>query len=137
LESGNFPEMLKQCRVMPIFKTGNHLDCDNYRQISLLSSISKILEKIVSEELLFHLTTIELLYVHQYGFIPKKSVEHNLLHIINYVSAALNDEIFCVGDFFDLKKAFDVCSHSILLKKLSEMGITGTAHTWFTTLIKN
>jgi hypothetical protein len=132
LESGTFPNKLKQCRVIPIFKSGNHLDCDNYRPISLLSSISKVLEKIVSEKLLRHLTENDLLYVHQYGFIPKKSAEHNLLHIINYVSAALNDGNFCIGVFLDLKKAFDVCSHSILLKKLSKMGINNTALRWFT-----
>ncbi len=45
LESGIFPNRLKQCRVIPIFKSGSHLECDNYRPISLLSSISKILEK--------------------------------------------------------------------------------------------
>jgi hypothetical protein len=39
LMSGTFPEMLKQCRVIPIFKSGSHLECDNYRPISLLSSI--------------------------------------------------------------------------------------------------
>ena len=55
LETGIFPEILKQCRIIPIFKNGNHLECDNYRPISLLSSISKILEKIVSEKLLNHL----------------------------------------------------------------------------------
>jgi hypothetical protein len=132
LETGMFPEILKQCRVIPIFKNGNHLECDNYRPISLLSSISKILEKIVSEKLLNHLTVNDLLYVHQYGFIPKKSAEHNLLHIINYVSAALNDGNFCIGVFLDLKKAFDVCSHPILLKKLSKMGINSTALAWFT-----
>jgi hypothetical protein len=52
LEGGSFPTMLKQCRVIPIFKSGNRLDSDNYRPISLLSSISKVLEKIVSEKLL-------------------------------------------------------------------------------------
>jgi hypothetical protein len=131
LESGSFPSMLKQCRVIPIFKSGNRLECDNYRPISLLSSISKLLEKIVSEKLIYHLTENDLLYTHQYGFLPKKSAEHNLLQILNYVSAALNDGNYCLGVFLDLKKAFDVCSHSILLKKLSKMGINGTSLEWF------
>jgi hypothetical protein len=131
LESGVFPEKLKQCRVIPIFKSGSHLECDNYRPISLLSSISKVLEKIVADKLLYHLQTNDLLYTHQYGFIPNRSAEHNLLQIINYVSTALNDGNFCIGVFLDLKKAFDVCSHPILLKKLSKMGITGVTHRWF------
>ena len=53
------------------------------------------------------------------------------MNIINYVSTALNDGNFCIGVFLDLKKAFDVCSHSILLKKLKKMGINGTTHKWF------
>ncbi len=130
LRTGVFPQKLKQCRVIPIFMA-NRLDVDNYCPISLLSSISKILEKIVAEKLLFHLTENDLLYTHQYGFIPKRSAEHNLLHIINYVSAALNDGNYCVGVFLDLKKAFDVCSHTILLKKLKKMGINGVTHKWF------
>jgi hypothetical protein len=131
LESGSFPSILKPCRIIPIFKSGNRLDCDNYRPISLLSSISKLLEKIVSEKLLYYLLENDLLYTHQYGFLPKKSAEHNLMHILNYVSAALNDGNYCLGVFLDLKKAFDVCSHSILLKKLSKMGINGITLEWF------
>jgi len=136
LTQGTFPDMLKQCRVIPIFKSGSHLECDNYRPISLLSSISKILEKIVAEKLLFHLTSNDLLYTHQYGFIPNRSAEQNLLHIVNYVTSALNDGNFCVGVFLDLKKAFDVCSHSILLKKLKKMGIKGVAYKWFENYLK-
>jgi hypothetical protein len=131
LTTGIFPSKLKQCRVIPIFKSGNQLECDNYRPISLLSSISKVLEKIVAEKLLHHLISNDLLYQHQYGFLPKKSTEHNLFHIVNYITKALNDSSFCIGVFLDLKKAFDVCSHKILLKKLKRMGINGTTYNWF------
>jgi hypothetical protein len=55
LNNGVFPSKLKLCRVIPIFKAGNSLECDNYRPISLLSSISKILEKIVAKKLITHL----------------------------------------------------------------------------------
>ncbi len=93
--------------------------------------MSKVLEKIVAEKLLFHLTSNDLIYTHQYGFLPKKSTEQNLMHILNYVTSALNDGMYCIGVFLDLKKAFDVCSHTILLAKLKRMGICDTALTWF------
>ena len=131
LTSGVFPVKLKMCRVIPIFKSGSKSECDNYRPISLLSSISKILEKIVAQKLIDHLLNNDLLYVHQYGFLPNHSTEHNLLQIVNYISKALNDGNFCIGVFLDLKKAFDVCSHEILLKKLAKMGIRGTSLLWF------
>ncbi len=131
LSTGQFPAKLKQCRVIPIFKAGDQLDCDNYRPISLLSSISKILEKIVAEKLMHHLTSNDLLYIHKYGFLPKISTEHNLMQILNYITTALNDGMFCIGVFLDLRKAFDVCSYSILLEKLKKMGIQDIAHSWF------
>jgi len=127
LSSGTFPTKLKQCRVIPIFKSGDHLESDNYRPISLLSSISKILEKIVAEKLVLHLISNDLLYQHQYGFLPNRSTEHNLLQLTNYITNALNEGMYCMGVFLDLKKAFDVCSHEILLKKLKRMGIRGVS----------
>jgi hypothetical protein len=44
--------------------------------------------------------------------------------------------MYCIGVFLDLKKAFDVCSHEILLKKLKKMGIEGVAHKWFTNYLQ-
>jgi len=116
LNSNKFPNCFKKCRVIPIFKSGSRMECDNYRPISLLSSISKVLEKIVAEKLLNHLLSNDLLYNFQFGFLPNRTTEQNLIHIVNYIKNALNDNMYIIGIFLDLKKAFDVCSHEILLK---------------------
>ncbi len=85
----------------------------------------------MAKKLLYHLSSNDLLYEHQYGFLPGKSTEQNLMHILNYVTSALNEGMYCIGVFIDLKKAFDVCSHDILLAKLQKMGIVGNAYNWF------
>jgi hypothetical protein len=124
-----FPTMLKSSRTVPIFKAGSPLLCDNYRPISLLSTLSKLLEKIVCRQLVAHLedTDNNLIYEHQYGFQHNKSTQHNLIQLTNFINSALNDKKYAIGIFLDLKKAFDVCSHSILLRKLHNLGI-GTQH---------
>ena len=73
LETGIFPNKLKISRTVPIFKAGDPKLCDNYRPIALLSSISKILEKVVSVRLVGHLEQNNILYNHQYGFQRHKS----------------------------------------------------------------
>jgi len=85
----------------------------------------------VSVKLVNHLDFNNLLYKHQYGFQRNKSTEHNLIQALNYIGQAFNENKYCIGVFFDLKKAFDVCSHEILLMKLERMGIRGTALEWF------
>jgi hypothetical protein len=97
ITSGVFPEKLKMGRTVPIFKTGDIHSCDNYRLISLLSTISKVLEKFISVQLTNHLELNNLLYVHQYGFQRNKSTEHNLIHLINHIYNALNEKKYCIG----------------------------------------
>ena len=131
LSTGTFPNKLKISRTVPIHKCGRADLCDNYRPISLLSTLSKILEKIVSIQLVNHLELNKLIYKHQYGFQRNKSTEHHLIHLSNFVSNAINENKYCIGVFLDLKKAFDVCSHPILIKKLKKLGISGTPLKWF------
>ncbi len=78
LSQGIFPDELKTNRIVPIFKTGDKRLCDNYRPISLVSALSKILEKIVATTLTNFLEINKLLYEHQYGFQRGKSTEQNL-----------------------------------------------------------
>jgi Reverse transcriptase (RNA-dependent DNA polymerase) len=77
-----FHSKLKTSRTVPIFKTGDKLLCDNYRPISLLSSISKILEKAVANRLVNHLKYNKLLYPNQFGFQEGTSTIHHLLKMI-------------------------------------------------------
>ncbi len=84
LRTGVFPQKLKQCRVIPIFKAGNHLDADNYRPISLLSSISKILETIVAEKLVSTLLKMTF-YIH----INTASSLKDPLSTIYYISSTM------------------------------------------------
>jgi hypothetical protein len=128
---GVFPEKFKIARIVPVFKAGDPLLCDNYRPIALVKSFSKILEKIVQINLVNHLEINKLLSAHQYGFQRNKSTEHNLIHVINHISESLNNGNYTIGLFLDLKKAFDVVDHEILLSKLPKYGITGSALDWF------
>jgi len=137
INQGIFPSKLKTARVVPIFKSGDMELTNNYRPISLLSSISKILEKVVSVQLYNHLDINKLLYMHQYGFQRNKSTEHNLLSAVNFIYDALNKGEYCIGLFLDLKKAFDVCDHEILISKLHHMGVRDTALNWFRSYLSN
>ncbi len=131
INSGIFPKALKTARVVPIFKSSDPEIMDNYRPISLLNTLSKILEKAISYQLVNHLELNNLLYKHQYGFQKNKNTEHNLISVSNYIYDALSKGEYCIGLFLDLRKAFDVCSHDILLTKLKYLGIKGTPLKWF------
>ena len=69
ISEGKCPDDLKKTRVSPIFKSGSRDECDNYRPISILSTISKIFEKIVFYQLSKYLTANEILTEYQSGFI--------------------------------------------------------------------
>jgi potassium voltage-gated channel Eag-related subfamily H protein 8 len=81
--TGIFPSKLKTNRTVPIFKAGDPSSCDNYRPISLIPTLSKILEKIVAINLTNHLQLNNLLHKNQFGFQRNTSTEHNLLKVFN------------------------------------------------------
>ena len=137
LELGYYPERLKVSRTVPIFKSGQPDDLSNYRPISCLPVISKIFEKVVSKQLFNYLETNNLLYSLHFGFQPFKSTVHPLIHMVHYISKAFNRNEFVIAVFLDLKKAFDLVDHKILLMKLRKIGIGDIALKWFETYLEN
>ena len=89
LEKGIFPNNLKTAKIIPIFKAGDVDIFTNYRPISILSSFSKIYEKIMYNRLLDFIQRFEILYSLQFGFRTKHSTSHALTHLVNKIAVVL------------------------------------------------
>ena len=81
IKTGIFPSKLKVAKVLTIFKKGDKHQCENYRPISLLSSFSKIFEKILLNQLEQHFNQNNLFFNSQYRFRKKRSTEHAILEV--------------------------------------------------------
>ena len=134
--TGKVPMQFKIAKVIPIFKAGDKSQMDNYRPISLLSSFSKIMEKIIAARLLDFLDNNKILSKWQFGFRAGHSTSHPMVHFLNKISDSLNKKKHTISIFCDLKKAFDTCNHNILLKKLDKYGIRNTELSWFESYLK-
>ena len=118
--------------IKPIFKTGDRCSVRNYRPISLLSVVSKVLEKLVYNNIVNFLTNS--ISVSQFGFLRGRSSLQQLLVFFNIVlsSASQIDVIY-----LDFRKAFDSVAHNELLFKLWKFGIIGNIWFWLRAYLSN
>ena len=126
-----FPKSLKIAKVIPIYKKDDPSQITNYRPISLLPSISKVLEKIVYKRLYSFLNQNNLLIPNQYGFRKNNSTDYAILQLCDKITDSLSKKEHVIGVFMDLSKAFDTIDHNILIHKLRTYGVRGNALSWF------
>ena len=122
-----FPNGWKIARVIPLFKNGQRNLPGNYRPISILPALSKVMERILYTQLYEYLSVNNLLSEHQFGFRKYHSTASALLDCTNDWYINMDQKLFNLTAFIDLKKAFDTVNHEILLEKLLLLGITGRA----------
>ena len=131
LTEGVFPDCWKIAHITPIYKLkGERSDCSNYRPISLLSCVGKILEKCIQKYILQYLNAENIITPSQSGFRQGDSTIYQLLTIYDDFSIALDNRTPTQAIFFDISKAFDRVWHRGLLHKLHGVGIRGQLLTW-------
>ena len=137
LRLGEFPSTMKLAEVVPLYKGKEHYLETNYRPISLLTTISKVLEKIVHQRIYSFLQNTGQLYENQYGFREAHSCEHPIGKVVNGIVKSLEHKETSVCVLLDLSKAFDTIEHTIMLEKLALYGIRGNALSWFKSYLSN
>ena len=108
-----------------------------YRPVSVLPVMSKVLERIMYNRVYTFLQDLELLYKFQFGFRPNHSTELALMLSVDKIISALDKNNFVLGVFLDFSKAFDTIDHNILLQKLENYSIRSVANKWFESYLKN
>ena len=134
---GVFPSQLKVAVIKPIYKSGGNKHFSNYRPISILPYISKILEKVIYLRLVTHFENCNVISANQFGFRKHLSTYMPLLLLQDKITKAFEKNNLICGIYLDLKKAFDTVDHEILTLKLQAYGITDTALTIIKSYLSN
>ena len=127
---GVVPKEWKCANVIPIYKADGKSDPNNYRPISLLPIISKVMESIINDHLCKHLFGLKLISNHQFGFHPKHSTMDLLTYTTQNWERALNKEQKIKVVAPEISCAFDSVYNSGLLSKLMSAGIGGYVYRW-------
>lgn len=137
IETAVFPDPLKYAVITPVHKGGAKEDPNNYRPISVLPVLSKIFERIILDKINNFFNKYRSISEHQFGFRIGKGVDDAISKLSKEVYESLNNKKCCLTVFLDLKKAFDVIPHDLLIKKLEKLGIRGKAGELIKSYLKN
>ena len=136
-EFGIFPDCYKTAKVIPIYKQDEKTEMGNYRPISILSTFSKILEKLFYNRIQSFLEKHSIILPAQYGFKPAYSTSHAMIDILTLTLDNINVNKNTSLQLLDLKKAFNTVNHDILLNKMYHYGIRGIANNLFASFLAN
>ena len=124
-ENGKMPEPLKNSIIRPIYKSGCKSDSCNYRPISILPAIEKIMEEVLLRRLTSYLQKYNVIDKRQYGFQKGRTINQLLGNFSDHLNTELGKGMHSLVLFIDFSKAFDTIPHKGLLDSLHDAGIRG------------
>lgn len=136
-DQGEFPDILKLSKLVPVPKKGKLTKAENYRPICVVSSFSRIIEKVAYVKLNGFLTRFGVLSASQHGFRSGLSTETALISFAQYVTDLIDQRKYTVGVFLDFSRAFDTLDPQFLSAKLDSLGVRGVANRWFVSFVTN
>lgn len=137
LATSTLPGDWLRASVTPVFKKGDKSSPSNYRPISLLPTISKILERIISDQLLDFALSQNVLPDEQHGFVSGRSTLTNLISAIDDWTRAWDQGLNTDVVYLDFSRAFDKVPHNRLLSKLEHFGVRGNLLSWIRAFLTN
>lgn len=137
LTQGTFPSLLKLAKVYPKYKSGPTNEPTSYRPISLTSTFSKIMERVVLARLLNHLRQHCLLTPRQHGFVKDRSTTTAIAQLTETIINNMEEGNITTSIFLDFSKAFDCLDHKLIITKLRSLGVNGKELDWFKSYLSN
>ena len=131
INTSTVPSSLKCAKVVPLYKKDNKFEVGNYRPVSILCSLSKILERVIYNQLEEYLVSNNLLYNFQSGFRSNFSTDTCLIHLTDHIKQEISSGKYVGMVLIDLRKAFDTVNHEILCTKLKSLGLNQSSVNWF------
>ena len=131
IKYSSFPSACKIAKLKPIFKKGSKTDPKNYRPISLLPLISKVIEKVVHDQTKKYLDDHEIIFNYQSGFRENHSTDFVLSFLNDKILKGFDKGLYTGMVLIDLQKAFDTIDHEILLQKMFFLGFSKSVINWF------
>jgi hypothetical protein len=137
--TGSYPSILKHAVITPVPKklNSNLEDFSNYRPISNLRIMSKLIEKIAASRITEHLESVQFLHQNQSSYRRMYSTETATLQVYSEWCDALDQGDIVLVASLDVSAAFDTVSHKVLLYRLMQAGILGRAHKWIASYLND
>ena len=136
INSGIFPSIWKTQLVLPLHKKNDKLDGANYRPVSHIVELGKIVECVIHKQVYDHFAENQLFHMNHHGFLNNHSTATALIQLQELWLSACEDKKLSAALMLDLSAAFDTVDHSILIEKLRVYKFSAHTLEWFSTYLK-